>query len=179
VNESEAKLLHMLDTEGPRLQAILFKLTFSEDAVDELMQELFLNLHRSEGYARATDPLAYACRSAIHLAINWRRTQKRNSLLHSLADDPAGSNSSPLTQLTQKEELKEILDAIDHLKDPYRLVFVMRYLQEDSYETIADLIHATPHQTRALCYKALTKLRSYLHADNPPLAGKEDAHVAD
>jgi len=179
VNECETKLLHMLDTEGPRLQAILFKLTFCEDAVEELTQELFLNLYRSEGYARAKDPLAYACRSAINLASTWRRTRKRNPPPHSLTGDLAVSGSSPLARMAQREELEEILDAINHLKEPYRLVFVMRYLQEDTYETIADLIHTTPHQARALCHKALIKLRSFLHMDNLPVEEKEDSHAAD
>jgi RNA polymerase sigma factor (sigma-70 family) len=172
-------LLTLLETEGPRLQGVLFKLTLREEAVEELMQDLFLNLYQSDGFAGASDPVAYAYRSAIHLASNWRRTRKRNPQPAPLISEPGITHPSPLNQLVQVEEIDEIMDAIARLEEPYKLVFVMRYLQEDSYENIAELLGNTPHQIRALCHKALTKLRNGLNEELPKLARKETSHVQD
>lgn len=58
-------LLTLLETEGLRLQGVLFKLTLREEAVEELMQDLFLNLYQSDGFAGVCDPVAYTYRLFI------------------------------------------------------------------------------------------------------------------
>ena len=49
----------------------------------------------------------------------------------------------------------------------------MRYIQEESYEDIAAHIGKTPHQTRALCSKALIRLRDIMKTDNKQISVKE------
>jgi len=71
LSECLENLLAMLDRSGPHLHVLLTRLTLREDVAEELMQELFLKLSRSDGFRRAHDPVAYACRAATHLAFDW------------------------------------------------------------------------------------------------------------
>ena len=85
-------LLRLLDAEGPRLHALLIRVTLREDVAEDLMQELFLKLNRSKAFDRAVDPVAYAGRTAVNLAFDWRHRQKRRSESNSIpADLPADS----------------------------------------------------------------------------------------
>jgi len=78
--------------------------------------------------------------------------------------EPAAENRSPLAKLIQTENLEEILNAIGQLNGASREAFVMRYIQEQSNDYIAEQLGKTTHQVRALCHKALTRLRDMLGA---------------
>ena len=63
----QTELMKLLDTSGRQLHALLGRLTFSEQAVGDLMQELFIKLSQSKGFANASDPFAYAHRAAVNI----------------------------------------------------------------------------------------------------------------
>ena len=162
------QLMPLLDSSGPRLHALLLRLTLREDIAEELMQELFIKLNHANGFHRADNPYAYACRTAINLASDWRRTQKQNLPPLDLVHEPAAHTPSPLAQLIQAEQLEQILDAAALVTPLLRDAFVMRHIQQESYETIAGQLGKTPHQIRALCAKALTQLRHIINQKPQP-----------
>jgi len=96
------------------------------------------------------------------LAFDWRRSRKRNPLRLDQVREPASDDSSPLGKLVQAEELDEILNAIGQLNKVPREAFVMRYIQEESYDYIAEQLGKTAHHVRALCSRALNRLRDVL-----------------
>ena len=53
-----------------------------------------------------------------------------------------------------------------------REVFVMRYIQQESYEQIAQELGKRPHQVRALCSKAMSQLRSMLNSSGSKIGKK-------
>jgi RNA polymerase sigma factor (sigma-70 family) len=59
--------------------------------------------------------------------------------------------------------LEEVLNAIGQLSGLSRETFVMRYIEQDSYEEIAKEVGKEPHQVRALCSKAMTRLRNIVN----------------
>ncbi len=160
----QRKLLELLDKSGASLHALLTRLTLRKDIAEELMQELFIKLSNSKGLQRSANPIAYARRVAINLAFDWRRSCKRNPVELGVIGEPASKELSPLAKLIQKEDLEEILNAIGRLNGASREVLVMRYIQEQSNDYIAEQLGKTAHQVRALCYKALTHLRDALDA---------------
>lgn len=160
----QRKLLELLDKYGASLHALLTRLTLRRDIAEELVQELFIKLSNSKGLQRSANPIAYARRAAINLAFDWRRKQKRNPVGLDEVGEPASEEVSPLGKLVQKEELEEILNAIGQLNGASREAFVMRYIQQQSHDYIAEQLGKTAHQVRALCHKALTHLRDVLGA---------------
>ena len=160
--ERQQKILQLLDTSGPRLHRLLARLTRREDAIGDLLQELFIRLWNSKTFDKADDPLAYAYRTAINLAFEWRRRQQ--IMCQSLEGNrPAGQdNPSALGKMIQAEELEQVLDATSRLSDLARDVVVMRYIEQDSYEVIAERLGKKPQHLRSVCAKAMAQLREVL-----------------
>jgi len=129
--------------------------------VGDLLQELFLRLWNSKAFDRAEDPCAYTYRTAINLAFEWRRGRQVCQTLQE--DCPEAVNDlSALGKIIQAEELEQVLNATAKLPDLARDVVVMRYIEQDSYEHIAEQMGRNPHQVRALCSKGLGRIRNLL-----------------
>jgi len=173
LQDRQKELLELLDKSGANLYALLTRLTLREDVAEELMQELFIKLSNSRRFDKAGNRQVYTRRAAINLAFDWRRSRKRNPLRLNQVREPASNDSSPLGKLVQAEELDEILNAIGRLNRSSREAFVMRYIQEEPYDYIAEQLGRTPHQVRALCSKALSHLRDILGQNQLPSFRKE------
>jgi len=180
VSDRQIELLELLDAYGAGLHALLARLTLREEVAEELMQELFLKLHGTKGQGRIECWYAYARRTAINLAFDWRRRQatRRACSLDALSER-ASETDSPLGKLIASEELEQVLTAVGRLHGASREVFVMRYIQQSSYEEIAEQLGRTVHQVRALCFRAMSTLRDVLGCDSSPADGKEVQHVTD
>ena len=164
MDEQLERLLEFLESSGPGLHAMLTRLTLREDAAEDLMQELFIRLSKSKAFERARNRGAYARRCAINLALDWRQRSTPNHLpLDEVRERGSGGNS-PLRGLIQREEMERILQAISRLRGISRESFVMRYIQQESYERIAQELGRRPHQVRALCSKAMAQLRNMLNS---------------
>jgi len=162
VNDRQKKVLELLDTSGVRLHAMLARLTLSEDIVGDLMQELFIRLSNSSGFDKANDPFAYACRAAINLAFEWRKKLKVK--YQSLDESCLQIEDSawPLAEMAQAEELAQVLDAMGRLSSLAREVVVMHYIQQESYEEIAQRLGKKPQHIRSVSAKAMGRLRQLL-----------------
>jgi RNA polymerase sigma-70 factor (ECF subfamily) len=169
----QKELLDLLDRSGASLYALLTRLTLREDVAEELMQELFIKLTKTSKFNRVKSWNAYAHRAAINLAFDWRRRQKRAPVPLEDVCEPVSNQDSALSQLVHMEELQETLDAIGQLNWPAREALVMRYIQQESYEHIAEKLGKTEHHVRAMCSRALSHLRDVLGVCRSPFPGKE------
>ena len=176
----QTELLELLDQSGARLHALLTRLTLREDVAEELMQDLFIKLSGAADPGGIDSWYAYARRTAINLAFDWRRRQARRRSC-SLAGSPerASDDRAPLSRLIESEEIEQVLAAIGRLHGASREAFVMRHIQQDSYEDIASQLGKTVHQVRALCFRAMSNLRDMLVHDHRPAGGKEVQRVED
>ena len=162
MRKQQRKALHLLDTAGSRLHKLLARLTMREDVIGDLLQELFIRLCSSKTFDKARDPFAYACRVAINLAFEWHRQQK--SACQLLQEDclATENSSSTLAKLIRAEELQQVLDAASKLSDSAREVVVLRYIEQESYEKIAQQLGKKPQHMRSVCAKAMAQLRESL-----------------
>src|SRR4051812_7945958 len=155
----------LLESDGTRLHALLIRLTLRRDLAEELMQELFVRLSQSPGFASAEHPFAYARRVAINLAMERRRTKTPVAAEESLIEVLVEQSRSPLTEMIRAEQLEQILDGLANLPELSRECFVLRFIEQEPYETIAERIGKTPHQARGLCHAAVRQLRESLSID--------------
>ena len=160
--ERQKKILQLLDTSGERLHKLLGRLTWREDVIGDLLQELFIRLLNSKTFDKAEDPFAYTYRATINLAFEWRRKQKATRQITQENCPAPKDNPSALGKMIQAEELEEVLNAASKLTDLARDVVVMRYIEQDSYEEIGRRLGKKPQYMRALCSKAITELREML-----------------
>ncbi len=153
------KLLELLEESGDGLFRLLVRLTLREDIAEELMQDLFIKLNKAKGIDKAKNLRAYARRAAINLAFDWRRRQKNLVLPLGSVAEPVSQSCCPLNKIVHAEELEEVLEAVGRLKGLMRQAFVMRHIEEESYEQIAKKLGKTQHQVRGMCFRALTRVR--------------------
>jgi RNA polymerase sigma-70 factor (ECF subfamily) len=166
------QLLELLDRSGAKLHTLLTRLTLREDVAEDLMQELFVRLSDVATSKKISNWDSYAYRAAVNLAFDWRRKNKHRFLPLEGVNEPVSDDCSPLAGLIRNEAVQEVLSAISRLNGTAREAFIMRYVQQESYEFIAGQLDKTPHQVRALCSKVMNYLRDVL-GQSRPSAGKE------
>jgi RNA polymerase sigma-70 factor (ECF subfamily) len=178
LSSGDKELLELLDRSGAELYALLTRLTLREEIAEELMQELFIKLSNSRGAAGIANLEAYARRSAINLAFDWRRAHcRRTGISLERAAEPIADDTCPLGKLIHSEEMQETLSAIGRLKKAAREVLVMRYIQQQSYDDIARQTGKTSHQVRAMCSRSIGRLRDILGSNHRQSAAKEIKNV--
>ncbi len=175
--DRQKELLELLDKSGASLYALLTRLTLREDVAEELMQELFIKLNNTSRFDKVRNRYAYARKTAINLAFEWRRNRKLNRMGLYQISEPASNDSSPLNKLIRTEELDEILNAIAKLNKVPREAFVMRYIQQEPYDHIAEQLGKTVHHVRALCSRASTRIRYILERNHSQSFVKETHNV--
>jgi RNA polymerase sigma-70 factor, ECF subfamily len=157
--QNSDKLLELLTRSGPGLHALLTKLTLREDVAEDLMQDLFIKLSGSN-LDKVDNLDAYAKTVAINLAFDWRRKKTPSvSLDAEETPEPSVEEKSPLSRMVESEEVSKVFSAMERLNKLHRKVFVLRYIQQYSFEQIAEETGKTPHHVRALCSRALNKVR--------------------
>jgi DNA-directed RNA polymerase specialized sigma24 family protein len=82
-----------------------------------------------------------------------------------------------MNKLIRTEELEEILNAIGKLNKVPREAFVMRYVQQEPYDFIAEQLGKTVHHIRALCSRASNRLRYILERNHSQSFIKETNNV--
>jgi RNA polymerase sigma factor (sigma-70 family) len=163
-------LITLLDEQGRRLYATLARLTLPQPAAADLFQELFLRLGQSPAFFTANDPSAYAWRTAINLAMEWRRRQHRRRHTNAPIDfdespehpDFVVSGPSPLDRIIRQEQTAQMLDALGGLTDLARECFVLRWIENESYASIAAALGKSQQQVRGMCHAAMRQLRDKL-----------------
>jgi RNA polymerase sigma-70 factor (ECF subfamily) len=163
--ERQRKILQLLDTSGADLHRLLARLTLREDVVGDLLQELFIRLCNSKAFDKAENPFAYAHHAAMNLAFEWRR--KCKTACQPLQENclAAENGSTALRKMIQAEELEQVLNAASKLTDLARDVVVMHYIEQKSYEEIAQRLGKKPQYMRSLCSKAMARLRELLASE--------------
>jgi RNA polymerase sigma-70 factor (ECF subfamily) len=152
----------LLEAAGPQLLTLLLRLTLRRDVAEDLMQDLFVRLSRSRSFRRAENQVGFAVRTAVNLAMDWRRAEARRER----AVDRRGARIDPgvdgVLGPGQREELGRVLDAAARMRGVGREAFVLRYVHGLGYEAVGAALGRTPHQARALCHKSLLSVRRAL-----------------
>ncbi len=67
-----------------------------------------------------------------------------------------------MMEFRASEQLQAVLNAMTGLSDRNCEFLTLRYIEQQSYDTLAEEYGKTSHQIRALCHKALAQLRVLL-----------------
>jgi RNA polymerase sigma-70 factor (ECF subfamily) len=115
----------------------------SED-IEDIVQDVFLRCYeniQSFDTSQKFSPWIY--RIAHNAFVNGLRKRKRSPLVYvdfdALLAHPVYEDPAPKER--EQQEIKKMIDeSLDKLKDKYREVLVLYYLEELSYKEIADII---------------------------------------
>ena len=128
------------------------------------MQELFLRLIEIKRPEKIGNLEAYACRIAINLAFERRR--RRHIFIEIPQNRPDLRIPNVDLRLIQAEEIQAILNAAGDLSGQMQECFVLHYIEQMDYPEIAKRLHKNQSQVRALCSKAIQRIRLILKEQN-------------
>ncbi|HVY26479.1 MAG TPA: RNA polymerase sigma factor [Polyangiaceae bacterium] len=111
------------------------RLRVPANAVDDVVQEVFVAVHRQLGTFRGGHLKAWVFSFLVRAVSNYRRTCQRKGAGHALAsavDDPdsiVASGESPLDRLLQREAAEVLRQVLDNLGEARASLFVMSEVQ--------------------------------------------------
>jgi len=151
---------------------IYFKVSSTETAQD-LTSETFLKVWQSftEG-KKITHLQAFTYQVAKNLVVDHYRQQARTTTV-STDDETSGVTEIADDQPTAEAvvalagDVEHLEAVLAQLKDEYREIIILKYLDELSTAEIADILGKTKGNVRVLAHRALQTLRELLEAQQP------------
>lgn len=172
------RYVELVECAQDQVFGVLHRLVRDPDTVEDLAQTAFLKAFENLSSFRQTASFAtWVTRIAIHLAHDTHRRLSRAEIV-SLevvggSDFEAGGLSSPggdpLEEAIEEDLRQRLAQAIAELPADYREVFVLRHLEDHSYEDIAELTGVSLGALKVRNHRARKLLLDRLHRDeNPP-----------
>lgn len=161
----------------PRIQGFLRKRLNDEERVEDLTQDTFLRIHRArESYDPSRKFSTWIHTIANNLLKNEfrNRSRRRETVFSELRPEtsPSGGASRPVEfqadvadpeQETYRSELRQAIDsAIERMDEHHRIPFVMREVDDLSYEEIAEAIGIPVGTVKSRLNRARNSFRSLL-----------------
>lgn len=134
--------------------ALCFRLLGDAEEARDAAQETFLKVYRGLGGFRGEAGLkTWIYRIAVNQAMNqqrwWRRRHRdetvslditRGQSDTTIGDSLPGRGRSPEAQAISSERERQVMSALDEIKQEYRVALILREIEELSYEEIAETL---------------------------------------
>ena len=141
---------------------------------EDLAQEVFFEAYKNLKNLREHDKFSGWLRGiTCRVCMNWlRKEEKRHQWTVFRREETAdeisyraiiSADTSVDREMVRNEVCETVLEAIASLPEKYQLPVVLRYLQELSYEEIADFMGLPKSTVRGILYRANKILREDLH----------------
>jgi len=143
-----------------RVYGVARRIVRSHAVADDVAQEAFLRAWRSLDRFDLGRPFGpWVCRIAANLAVNHVRSPRaREDPLPEGPGETATTAGDPLHSLLDRES-QEVLDrALDELSADQRAVFVLRTVEEMSYQEIAEALGVQPGTVMSRLFRARERL---------------------
>ena len=137
----------------------------SHEDADDLLQEIFIKVWKAlPGFRGDSDEFTWLWRIATNETISHLRKERvRAALSFTRIDENALRISDPSPSIDGDAAMRALRKAVMKLPDKQRLVFVMRYWQELSYEQIAEITGTSEGALKASYHIAYEKVKAFLH----------------
>lgn len=140
--------------EKKRVHATLYRISGTNQGVDDMLQEVFItvfrSLHQFRGEARLS---TWIDRCAVHVAYQHLRTRRRARLevvSESLASDAASAEDQMLT----REATRRLYQVLDQLEPKQRVAYALHVLEGRSMAEVAELTEASVVATKVRVFRA-------------------------
>jgi RNA polymerase sigma-70 factor, ECF subfamily len=149
--------------------AVLRVVDNAEDAAD-VVQEAFINAYQSlNSFKGDSEFFTWLYRIAFNAAISLKRKQKAVLSIdwgreEKVAAEPEDRSefTRPGTALERSEEDAQLLAALDRLSAEHRVVLVLKDLEGQKYEQIAEILDVPIGTVRSRLHRARLELRELL-----------------
>jgi len=155
-----------------RLRVLRHALFLTGDPIlaEDITEQTFLNALQaiSRYQARGVPFVAWLLRITCNLTINHKKSAQNNGHAQLPEALPAeGTAYSPEDSCELKDDSRRVWDEVRHLPGEQRQVIVMRFIDDLSYQDIAQVLGKSVGAVRVIHFRALTNLRHTLDTKQP------------
>lgn len=155
----------LFDAHAQRLHRLCRLLLKDHQEAEEVVQEVFLRLHKAQEQGSAPDsPGAWLTRVAANLCHDrnragwWPRWRHLTDRIEDVA--LAAREPSPEYAAIERETLRRIWSAFHRLSDRQREVFVLRHLEGWTTEEVAAALNLRAGSVKSHLFRAVRELRA-------------------
>jgi RNA polymerase sigma-70 factor (ECF subfamily) len=171
----EKAFTELVNRYGSMVHGFAFKLCRDRRKADESFQDTFINVYRKldqfDGKSKFTTWLYAIVANNCLMAHRKRKIDAETESLDAphMDTDESGArhvqswDDSPIDTLMNKELRKHLDTAIQRLPADYRVVFVLRDVEQQSAEETAKILHLTVPAVKSRLRRARVFLREQLH----------------
>jgi RNA polymerase sigma-70 factor (ECF subfamily) len=156
-----------------RLYNTVYRLIDNADDAQDVVQEAFLNAYQSLGSFKG-DSLFFTWlyRIAVNTAISLKRKQRAILSIDAIRNsdstiDPADDSefNKPDHALERAELERRVQEALNRLSPEHRVVLVLKDIEGQKYETMAEVLQVPIGTIRSRLHRARLELRELLEKD--------------
>lgn len=156
-----------LEAYGGPVKTICKNILFdcSQEDIEEAVADSFIGLWKSIDRFRANGDYSlksYLYGIARHTALDKRRSMKRGLAAVPIEEVAVEAGSNPEQDFTRKLNDHIVHHSVDHMEEPTRSVFILRYFYFEKVNDIAKRLGLTPKTVENHLYRGKSKLRSEL-----------------
>lgn len=171
-NGQEWAFNQLVNTYQERLLKIAYGITLDQEESMEIVQDVFISVHKNIAGFRQDSSLATWLRKiTVNLSLNWKRKWKRRFKWHHQPLEPdntmhlsekSQSSQDPETLVREKQMEANLMKAVKTLPEKNRLVFVLSTFEGLSYQEIADLLKIKKGTVSSRLHSARNTLKEAL-----------------
>lgn len=159
------------------VNSLVFANVRRSEETKDIVQDVFLRAFRFIGELDDREKFGpWIAQIARMLSINWISRHRNMTSIESIdLEDPrllyrqSAWRHTPHDRIVNTEMRQTVLRAIDSLQERYKIVLLLKYMEDLPYEKIAELLDVSVATVRSRLYRAKTKLRGLLRTQ----AGKQ------
>jgi RNA polymerase sigma-70 factor (ECF subfamily) len=151
-----------------RLYNTVFRMLGNADDALDVVQESFLHAYQAlDGFKGDAQFFTWLYRIAVNAAISLKRKQRVPAVRIDTGrdgDEPADRSefSEPGRALERAEEERRLQEALGRLSPEHRAVLVLKEIEGQKYEAIADILQVPVGTIRSRLHRARLELREVL-----------------
>ncbi len=156
-----------------RLYNTVFRLVGNTEDAQDIVQEAFFSAYQSlKSFKGDSLFFTWLYRIAVNTAISLKRKRKVLLRIDSGSEDPAGQEPrdpsptlDPSHSLDQAEQKQRVHRALARMSVEHRTVLVMKEMEGQKYETMAEVLGVPIGTIRSRLHRARLELRELLDQD--------------
>jgi len=154
----DGEFVAFVERSGSRLCETAFWLCRDWSLAQDLTQTTFIKVYLAWRRIRLDDPYSYSRQVLLRTYLDHKRLKSSAEVRTDVVPDrPAAADAAEL-RIT-------LLDALGHLSPRDRAIIVLRYWEDHSVQTVAELLGLSPGVVKMQSMRALATLRVLLGED--------------
>ena len=146
------------------LYVYVVELVHDEQTALDVVQETFINAARHIGSLREDEKFGGWLFGIAHQKCvqQWRKQTRQEFLRDEVADVPADFDESPDELLIRQEQETEFMQTLNRLPLPQRSVLLLHFIEEFSFEEIAQITESSLGTVKSRMHYAKKALRKLM-----------------